>query len=88
MDKYRFRIIDFVCIKCDVMPQEVKVGITSHKHLIVQWKCKKCHKDIQATLTQEELFADVPALKQLSAPEYTEEDVSFLTAMKISLSSP
>ena len=73
---------------CGNIASGVRVGTTSHGHLLAQWQCGACATDVCALIDFEKLIAGIPPPPEPPEPAdtgFTEEDRQFLRSGNVSL---
>lgn len=77
---FNYRRMDWVC-KYGERTSQVTIGVTSHFHIIAEWKCGKCKSDMKALASFENLARNSPT----TPTEWTDADHRLMKKAHISL---
>lgn len=87
MDEFTVHLYSWQCCTCGTSVTLVRIGVTSRGELLASWFCSICKKRVLATVSLEQVIAQVPPSPQklLEAPQedITSFDENFLKEMRI-----
>lgn len=56
---FNYRRLDWTC-SCGTKSSQATIGTTSHFHIIAEWRCAHCKKDMKALASLEDLARNAP----------------------------